>query len=57
MQKRLLPVAIAALCLYVVISRLGDVDVGRISALLAAVTPFQWAAALLASEAAACGPR
>ena len=51
LQKRLLPVAVAALCIYIVLNRLGEVDLSRVTSTLAAVTPIQWAAAILASAA------
>ena len=49
LQKRLLPLGFAGLCLFVVLDRLGDVPLGEIITSLRAVTTPQWIAAVIAT--------
>lgn len=49
LHKRLLPLGIAVACLFLVLHRLEDVHLGDVAAAIGAVTPGQWALAILAT--------
>ncbi len=49
LQKQVLPIGIAALCVYLVLNRLDDVDLAEVTSSIKAVTPVQWIAAILAT--------
>ncbi|MDA8587113.1 phosphatidylglycerol lysyltransferase domain-containing protein [Rhodobacteraceae bacterium] len=48
-QKQILPISIAGLCVYVVVNRMDDVDLTQVAASIGAVTAVQWIAAILAT--------
>jgi len=48
-QKHILTIVVAGICIFAVLSRLGDIDFAEVSSSIRAVTPVQWIAAVLAT--------